>query len=309
MRAALLGLLLWCAAAAAARAGWLRVGAIELLFLLAPLVVVPLGFELLRKRVSPADRFLTSASVLCPFASVLVATSFLLQPGAGAAAFVTPWMLICGLASLAGLRSALRGGLRSVELACFSVAQLYLVVGGVWLLVSRLGALPMHFSEPIVLLTAVHFHYAGFALPILAGSVGGVLEARSSAGKRIFRWVAAGILAGPALVATGFVVSPLLKLVAVLILALGCVALAGFQIVVLRGLRSRMAKALLGVSAGSVVAGMALAGVYALGDYAARYWLLIPQMARSHGPINGIGFALAGLLAWSLEARSIQGPR
>ncbi len=309
MRAALWGALLWCAAVAAARAGWLRVGAIELFLLLAPLAIVPLGFELLRKRAYFADRFLTAASVLCPFASALVAASFFLQPGAGAAALAAPWLLICGLASLAGLRSALRGGLRSVELACFSVAQLYLSVGGMWLLVSRWGTLPMHFSEPIVLLTAVHFHYAGFALPILAGSVGSMLEAGPSARKHIFRWVAAGILAGPALIATGFVVSPLLKLAAVSILAMSCIALAGFQIVVLRGLRSRMARALLVVSAGSVVAGMALAGVYALGDYGARYWLLIPQMARSHGPINGIGFALAGLLAWSLEAQSTQRPR
>ena len=35
---------------------------------------------------------------------------------------------------------------------------------------------PMGFREPIVLLTGAHFHFAGFALPILTGLAGGTLQ-------------------------------------------------------------------------------------------------------------------------------------
>ena len=53
----------------------------------------------------------------------------------------------------------------------------YLAVGGVWTVIARAGLRPLGFPDLIVLLTAVHFHYAGFALPVLAG-----LVARASGG-------------------------------------------------------------------------------------------------------------------------------
>ena len=56
-----------------------------------------------------------------------------------------------------------------------TAALLLLAVGGSWTWMSRAGWQPWNFSEQrpfsnqIVLLTGVHFHYAGFALPILTG--------------------------------------------------------------------------------------------------------------------------------------------
>jgi uncharacterized protein (UPF0548 family) len=48
----------------------------------------------------------------------------------------------------------------------------------------------------------------------------------------------------------------------------------------------------------ALLVGMALAAVYALSTFLARYWLTIPEMIPWHGTLNALGFALPGLLAW-----------
>jgi hypothetical protein len=47
---------------------------------------------------------------------------------------------------------------------------------------------------------------------------------------------------------------------------------------------------------------MALSAVYALGEFLRTGWLSIPEMARTHGLLNALGFVLCGLLAWTPEA-------
>ena len=84
---------------------------------------------------------------------------------------------------------------------------LYLSVGGIWLVLFRLGETPLALGEPIILLTAVHFHYAGFAASVLAGATGRALP---SAGG-LFRIVALGVTGGTFLVAVGFLLSPAFK--------------------------------------------------------------------------------------------------
>jgi YndJ-like protein len=166
----------------------------------------------------------------------------------------------------------------------------------------------MHFAEPIVLLTAVHFHFTGFALPIVAGATGLALGkhepiGHSTAERDIFRFVATGIIGGPAIVAAGFVFSSaLLKLVGAWLLAIASIGLAGFLLSVLPWITPRLAKVLLSTSAVSLVVGMTLAATYAVGEFTERYWLLIPQMARLYGTANALGFTLCGLLGWALAA-------
>ena len=46
---------------------------------------------------------------------------------------------------------------------------------------------------------------------------------------------------------------------------------------------------------------MLLVMVYAVGEYTGNYWLVIPQMAHLHGPLNGPGFVLLSLVAWVVE--------
>src|SRR5436305_294253 len=62
---------------------------------------------------------------------------------------------------------------------------------------------PIGFDDVVVVLTANHFHYAGFVVPIVAGLCGRLLPGRFSA------VTAVGVLAGVPLVATGITVTKL----------------------------------------------------------------------------------------------------
>jgi hypothetical protein len=46
---------------------------------------------------------------------------------------------------------------------------------------------------------------------------------------------------------------------------------------------------------------MVLAAMYAVADFAGSDVLTIPQMARTHGVLNAVGFCMAGLLGWLVE--------
>ena len=173
---------------------------------------------------------------------------------------------------------------------------LYLPVGGIWLVLSRLGETPLALGEPIILLTAVHFHYAGFAASVLAGATGRALP---SAGG-LFRIVALGVTGGTFLVAVGFLLSPAFKVAAIVLFVASLLALAVFSGIAVRQVRRRAARALVGISMASLVVGTILAAAYGIGEFTGDLPIDIPQMARWHGPLNGIGFTVCGLLGWVL---------
>jgi hypothetical protein len=164
-----------------------------------------------------------------------------------------------------------------------------------------LGANPLGFGDTIVLLTAVHFHYAGFVVSILAGMAGRALVSSTSALRSIFRLAAAGIGMGVPLVALGITFSRVLEVAAVFTLAASLVLLALLGIFgVLPRLRSRLARALLAISAAAAIWTMSLSVMYATGAITGHA-ITIPQMALAHGAVNAFGLALCGLLAWTIE--------
>jgi hypothetical protein len=281
-RSATAGAVAWAVVAAVA-----PIGLIEKLFLLAPLVAVPLALALLE----PAPWM---SAILQPFAAASATASFFVPPGAVAAGLAAPWAILTGVALLEGL---MRIRTWSFDEVVTTVSLLLLPVGGGWLMASRAGVAPMGFGEPIAILTAVHFHFTAFLAPALA-----VLAGRERPGP-LYAASALGILAGTPLLAVGFVFSPALKLGAVFLLvaALGGVAVS--QLRAMPRLKRRMSKILLATSSAALLAGMLIAGLYEIGFFTARGWLSIPQVARVHGPLNGLGFAVAGLMAWTLERR------
>jgi hypothetical protein len=299
------GLMIWGLVALATVAHCTRLGVIEALFLLSPLVLVPLGLFVvqdLTADVSPPGRL---ARLVQPIGAVLVAVSFWTPTGPVAGAFATAWALVCALAAINGSRRLVRGGYRSVEGLCANASLVYLFVGSVWLVLSRQGATPFHYSGRTVLLAAVHFHFTGFALPVVAAATA---RARGATGPALlFPLTAAGILIGPALLAAGNIrQSPAIKLVGALVLVVASMSLAGLLAAVLRRTGPRLVRALLALSAFSLFVGMWLVAVYALGEFSARNWLLVSQMARWHGTINALGFATCGLLGWAPWSRNGQ---
>jgi len=305
---ATIGAGVWAVIALLARAGSARVGAIELLFLFAPLVMVPLGLELGRS----LERFgwcgLT-ARRLQPAGATFALVALLLPPGRAAAAFAAGWMLVCllmawnGAATLArSLSSAPSGpqfeGAKIVR-AALGIGQIDLAVGAAALVLSRFGLRPLGIQEPIVLLTAVHFHYAGFATATIAAATLSFARGSVLAGwlKKIVLLVA--VL--PFAVAAGFVISPALKTAAALAFSASVAALAVALRASCKQVHERAARGLLHISAGAVFAGMVLAAIYAVVDFRGGDSVTITQMAKTHGLLNAFGYCLPALLGWLIE--------
>jgi hypothetical protein len=257
---------------------------IELLFLAAPFGVVPLALRLLE-----APRPLRLA--VWPLA-ILAAASFAVPKGPWAGALAAPWAAFSALGALWGLTRLRRELPRLLETA----GLLLWPVGGAHLIASRLGMEVLGFREPIVLLTAVHFHYTGLALPVLAAR-----SADRTPWPRLHLASALAAVGGTPLLAVGFLYSRPLQLAAAWLVSLGVWGLAASQLGCRPRLRDLTARDLLAMSSASAGAGMALAAIYALGEFLHRDWLPIPTMAAGHGVLNGLGFVLGGLWAWATE--------
>ena len=50
---------------------------------------------------------------------------------------------------------------------------------------------------------------------------------------------------------------------------------------------------------------MPLAAIYATGTLTGLAWLDLSTMARIHGSLNALGFALPVVLAWTLDRRAL----
>jgi len=270
-------------------------GPIEILFLLAPVVVAPLAMRL---TAAPADATpaLWAARRIQPWAALAVVASFFVHRGAVAGALAGVWMVVTALVAWHGL-ARLRHSATMAQIAVCA-GCLLLPVGGGWLVLSRLGLGVLGFEEPLILLTAVHFHFAAYATLVLVGNVG-----RAVGGGRVFGVIASGAIAGPLLLAAGITFSPVLEAVAAGIVALAVCGLGALTLVRVVPRVPPAARTLLALSSVSAFAAMALALAYAVGEVTSHPVISIAQMARIHGPLNALGFVLAGLLGWTLVPR------
>jgi hypothetical protein len=275
-------------------------GIIELLFLFAPLVIVPLGLELTR-RLNDAGSSRLAEVTLVPqiLGTLAVNVAFWLPPGRTAGALSAAWLFLCLF--LAAERFIQSGKEARTSLSLIlNLAYFDLILGAAWLVISRAGARPMGFREPIVLLTAVHFHYSGFATALIASATLREFRRRNlvTPGVRMLIWL---VVLLPFLLAAGFVFSPLLRFVAAIALAICVTALAMILLWYAGEFRSGSARVYLRAASCAALAAFSLAGIYSVSEYYDRDWITVPGMANSHGVLNGLGFVLFALLAWLME--------
>jgi hypothetical protein len=286
--ARVIGAVVWLAATIA-----LKLSVIESLFLWAPLVVVPLGLDLI-PRSGWLDRAIRLAQ---PWAALLAAASFVADPGQTAALLAAPWALVClSMAAWASIRFFRRGRWDFAE--TFVDAALGLIAVGGWgFVMSRAGMKPAGFGEPIVLLTAVHFHYTAFVAPLLVG-----MAARRAGPRRPILFSGAAVVIGTPMLAAGFTLYiPAVKIVAVFLIAAGLAVFAWELTRLAVDEPLARTRTLLGIAAFSIFWGMVLAWLYSYGEFRQRVMVEIPAMAWSHGVLNALGFATCGLLgarAW-----------
>src|SRR5690349_3431279 len=227
------------------------------------LVIVPLGLSLAPGEQTAGLGWYRVVVFLQPIAAVIAITSFFFEKGTASGALAAVWFVFSGIVALFGVTRLLSRGLYPLPETSIDAGLLYLPVGGAWLIVYRLGVQPFDYGETIILLTVVHFHFAGFVAPIVAGLAGRVLAAREAATGRMFSTIVLALVAAMPLVAAGITFSPWLGLVGTFLLAIGLVLLAVLTLTrVLRAIDSPAAKALLVVAALSSSVAMVLACLY-----------------------------------------------
>lgn len=278
------------------------VRAIENLLMLAVLVHLPLALGLLYRPGDPTwgGDPLHFAQRFQPVAAFSMLIALMLPDGLLSFLLVLPWLTITLSMALSALQWLSTNRWRSAHQLLFCAGLLFLPIGASWLAAYRLGFRPLGFADPIVLLTAVHFHYTGFVLPIFGGLLGKWMTS-SNLRNSFYPWAAAGVIVAIPLIAAGISLSPTLEMVGVLLLA---VAVGGLLVVLtmtmLPWLTVRLARELLLVAALSLLLAISLGMVYGVSQYFGAEWLTIPQMVTFHGWLNGVGFALCGLLGWRI---------
>lgn len=278
---------------------WLILGAVQcpalqsddwarLLLQLAVLVWVPLGLSLIGNVPVLLTRLVFPAAL-----AVLV--SLKLSAGWVAAVFALPWLLVCAVLFVSGLEQLTK---RAASDLAFSGAKIFILIGGLSLLADRLALRPFGFDPAIILLTAVHFHYAGFIFLLLLG-----MAARHFT-SRVFPvavWLA---LASVPLTALGITLTQLSRvfwvesLSAILVVAAGWLGAFGYLKTALKNETQWIIRLCLTALAFSLFFSMTLSLGYALRPYVPIDMLSLPAMRAWHGSVNAIGVAGMGLGGW-----------
>lgn len=262
------------------------------ILLLAPLAVVPLLVEALPL----VQRPLRVDGRVVLAAAVPLSVAMGVPTGAVAAALALPWLALAGGF---GFACAWRGARhlpgilrpdRASELGRLAAFG-FLAVAALFLFFDRLGVQPGGFSADIILLTAVHFHFAGFGLLLVASA----LAARHP----FVRGSVIGLLAGIPITAAGFVTgATALNAFGALITGLSGVGVALALLVDRSSVPTpkRVAMRLAGLA---LLIGMPMGIVWSVALALGTTFLDLDRMVRTHGELNALSVLLVTLtLPW-----------
>lgn len=272
-----------------------REGYVFLLLLAAPLWLVPIGWRLLG--------YSNRLRWLGLLAALSLTIAYLIPQGNIAGLLALPWVILNLVLAFRALFAPLS---LALEKLCELGALIFIVVGACWALADRIDYSPLDFDSIITLLTAVHFHYAGFILPIVTARL--IPKVSPTWGT----WLGYGVLAGMPLVAIGITAEhidlpPLLESLAVTIMA-SAGASVGLSHLWLgwkhRDQRYGWAWLIGGMA---LLVGMTLALFYGWRHFHQLSFLSIPWMYAVHGTLNAIGFAVPVLLGWLLVEKKSAG--
>ena len=266
---------------------------IHVLLTFAALFLIPMGEKILTTRGVLPER---EPSQLFVWISLFLALMW--PPGAMAGCYASIWLLIRSIIAFQALWRWSRNRSLAPEDLCLLAAATFPAVGAAWLVAFCAGWMPFGFDALIVLLTAAHFHHAGFTLPLIAG-----LIARERPG-RWASWSCMAVLAGVPLVATGitcthFGLLPWLEPLGVTLLVLGAFGVAVSQVRLgMAGASPSWPRWAFVISGMSLLCAMVLALGFGLRHLMPSLALPMPMMWAIHGSLNAFGFGFFGLLAW-----------
>ena len=161
-------------------------------------------------------------------------------------------------------------------------------------------------------LTAAHFHYAGFAAPVILGGVGRAFALAEAKTALTYRMATLTVCAGIPLTAIGITTTHAVEATAAVLLACGMLLACVLLVAVVprrAAPRSMVAAALFALAGLALLGTMGLAATFALTSSAGRSStfsgpLSVHTMIDLHGGGNALGFALCALVALTLVDRA-----
>ena len=266
---------------------------VTVLLLFGQLVIVPLGLLLM-----PASGHRTAAALsrgarfLFRIGGVAAIASLAIPRGELSAAVAVVYLLP---ALLVGAASLLRAPeiRRPPDLAAVA-GGIFLAIGAFFFVLHRQDVAIEGFPELAVQLTAVHLHFVGFGLLLVAGS----LSRRSARmGRAAVRLLTIGTVAMP----LGQFIHPVLELAGAIGVTGGLLAVTvGTFSVLADSAVPAAARRLLFVSIALSLFVGAMAVVYASGLAGGTPSIDFGTMARLHGTFAAIGVVFCALLGWRL---------
>lgn len=292
---------------------------IHALLLFSPMVLMPLGRSLYGRRTSMGMvRFEFCAALVLGVSLIFepIDPRIMMQPEPSLKRLVPvsfflalPWLGLRAWAAWVVLRCWWHEGFLDLGRSCIALAQVFPAIGAAWLVAHRAQWTPWDFDPLIVLLTAAHFHHAGYTLPLLAG-----VNAQSTPSRGTTLSCMA-VLMGVPMVAAGitgthFGVLPLLEPLGVTVLVMGALGVAVSQVLMSLRTRGKVhggTRAAFFISGVSLMLAMFLALGFGLRHLFPSYALTMPQMWMIHGSLNTFGFGLCGILSWRRVAQLAKG--
>lgn len=277
------------------------------LLALALVVVVPLGLSMFRWSDPQAERLRAMAARAAPYAGAAGVVALFMSDRLAedfGALLASAWLAVSVVIGISAVAELIRTRPSVLEPYLPIAACAYLVVGAVWFVLFQAGLRPMDLPIELVELTSIHFHYAGFAAPIMAAQAARWLRALPGKWHSLAAFAGLGTILAMVMIAVGIGGSPLVEVEGSIIMAVSLVALAAGTTLI--AFRLPVApRILLLISSASVWVAMVLAVQYAFGQYTVSGALSVRDMARTHGVLNLL-FTGCGLLGWKLAARKIR---
>lgn len=217
--------------------------------------------------------------------SILI--SFQLQRGIFSSFFILPWIFSCTMIFLENPPKLNFSPLEFLELS----SKLYTLAASTVLFISRLGLRPFNFTDRLIELTAIHFHYAGIMVPILISKI---YELHSTKPMKINSYL---IGFGTTIVALGISIGKFKAQVGIFAVVFFAVPLILVSITSFKftcNLWIKFAHTLL-------VFTMGLAIFYAVGVSFSLNTISISEMIITHGILNGLGFIPLSIRGWKVQ--------
>ncbi|GAB6455058.1 YndJ family protein [Bacillus luti] len=272
---------------------WPDVNPVEAIILLSILLFIPMSFCIIDKRTRNGSYllFYKAVSFLYPVAAICAMLAFVTNQFF----FAIIWFVYTGIVALFGINRLLERGRKPLEEMAIDSAFIYLFLGGFWFFASVAKISIMQFSSDIVLLTAAHFHYSAFLLPLSAGLIGRKREKRS----KVYDAIMFIIVISPMTVAIGITYSRIFEFFAVF---LYLCAIYGYGIYVWRTKFNAISvKILLIISSSTLMVTIMFSLIYSYGNLKQVMTITIAQMVWIHGVVNGVGVALPAFVGWMME--------